>query len=238
MLNPPINSPPLIATVPLETWVKNDWESFLTFADDPALEKGKFYYDDGFMRIEMAPVGIAHSYDDSVISNLIMIFATLKFIPIKGLSNPSIRKEGIRGCQPDIAFYVGSNLMPAPHINSILSVDQMDMPNLTIEISATSLIDDSTRKLQIYRKLGVKEYWVVDVNNSRVMATNLTTGEAISTSYLLPGLAIATIEEALVRSQTEDHGAVTRWLLSIFSEKEVKGGKEGKEGKEGKGVIG
>jgi Uma2 family endonuclease len=217
MLNTPINSPPLISTVPLETWLKADWESFLTFADDPALEEGKFYYDDGYMRIEMAPVGIAHSYDDSVISNLVMIFATLRFIPIKGLSNPSIRKEGIRGCQPDIAFYVGSNLLPAPHINSILSVDQMEMPNLTIEISVTSLEDDSTRKLQIYRRLGVKEYWVVDVNNSRVIATDLTSGEVIATSFLLPGLAIATVEEALRRSRTEDHGEVTRWLLNIFS---------------------
>ncbi len=220
MLNTPINLPPLISSVPLETWVKADWESFLTFANDPALEKGKFYYDDGCMRIEMAPVGIAHSYDDSVISTLVMIFATLKFIPIKGLSNPSIRKKGISGCQPDIAFYVGSNLMPAPYVNSILSVDQMDMPNLTIEISVTSLEDDSTRKLQIYRKLGVKEYWVVDVNDNRVIATDLISGEVITTSALLPGLAIATVEETLMRSRTEDHGAVTRWLLSIFSEKE------------------
>ena len=233
MINIPINSPPLIATVPLETWVKADWESFLSFADDPTLEEGKFYYDDGFMRIEMSPVGISHSSDNSIASTVIVLFASLNFIPIKELTNPSLRQVGIRECQPDIAFYVG-NLPLLPRNNSSLNVDELGSPNLAVEISATSLIDDSTRKLQIYRKLGVKEYWVVDVNNSRVIATNLTTGEAISTSYLLPGLAIATIEEALIRSHTEDHGAVTRWLLSIFSEKEVKGGKEGIEGK---GVI-
>lgn len=225
MINTPTSSPPLISTVPLDTWVKADWESFLTFADDPALEEGKFYYDDGFMRIEMAPVGIAHSSDNSIASTVIVLFASLNFIPIKELTTPSLRQVGMRECQPDIAFYVG-NLPLLPRNNSPLNVDELGTPNLAVEISATSLMDDSTRKLQIYRKLGVKEYWVVDVNNSRIIATNLTSGEVITTSYLLPGLAIATVEEALRRSHTEDHGEVTRWLLSIFSEKE-----------EGKGII-
>ena len=221
MISFPINSPSLISTVPLETWVEASWEDFLTFADDPALEKGKFYYDDGYMRIEMAPVGISHSYDDSTISMLIMLFATLKSIPIKGLSNPSIRKAGIRECQPDKAFYIGADLTPPLHSNSILRLDrpdQRDMPNLVIEIAVTSLLDDTTRKLQLYRKFGVKEYWVVDVNNCQVQVTNLTTGEEIITSHLLPGLAIATVESALMRSRTGDHGAVMRWLLTIFSE--------------------
>lgn len=217
MLNTPINSPPLISTVPLETWVKADWESFLTFSDDPALEKGKFYYDDGYMRIEMAPVGISHSSDNSIVSTVIVLFASLNFIPIKELTTPSLRQVGLRECQPDIAFFVG-NLPLLPRNNSSLNVDEIGAPNLAVEISATSLIDDSTRKLQIYRKLGVKEYWVVDVNDNRVIATDLTTGEVITTSSLLPGLAIAIVEEALVRSHTQDHGEVTRWLLSIFSE--------------------
>ena len=219
MLNTPINSPPLISTVPLDVWVKTDWESFLTFADDPALEKGKFYYDNGFMRIEMAPVGISHSSDNSIVSTVIVLFASLNFIPIKELTTPSLRQVGLRECQPDIAFYVGNSPL-LPRKNSSLNVDELGAPNLAVEISATSLIDDSTRKLQIYRKLGVKEYWVVDVNNNRVIATDLTSGEVLSTSSLLPGLAIATVEETLMRSRTEDHGAVTRWLLSIFSEKE------------------
>ncbi len=216
MINTPINSPPLIATVPLETWVKADWESFLTFADDPALENGKFYYDDGFMRIEMAPVGISHSSDSSIVFTVIVLFASLNFIPIKELNIPSLRQVGIRECQPDIAFYVG-NLPLLPRNNSSLNVDELGTPNLAVEISASSLKDDSTRKLQIYRKLGVKEYWIVDVNNNRVIATDLTSGEVINTSSLLPGLAIATVEEALMRSHTEDHGEVNRWLLSIFS---------------------
>lgn len=110
------------------------------------------------------------------------------------------------------------NLPLLPRNNSSLNVDELGAPNLAVEISATSLIDDSTRKLHIYCKLGVKEYWVVDVNDNRVIATDLISGEVITTSALLPGLAIATVEETLMRSCTEDHGAVTRWLLSIFSE--------------------
>jgi len=34
----------------------------------------------------------------------------------------------------------------------------------------------------------------------------------------LPGLAIALVEEALQRSQTEDDGEINRWLIQVFSQ--------------------
>jgi len=46
-----------LQTVPTDTWVKATWEEFLTFADDPTLVTGRFYYDEGYMRIEMAALG-------------------------------------------------------------------------------------------------------------------------------------------------------------------------------------
>ena len=59
-----VNPPPVLSTVPTDTWVNADWDQFLTFADDPTLAGGKFYYDQGFMRIEMAPLGSAHGQDN------------------------------------------------------------------------------------------------------------------------------------------------------------------------------
>lgn len=50
----------------------------------------------------------------------------------------------------------------------------------------------------------------MDVNNSRVIATGLITGDVINTSSLLPGLMIATVEEVLIRPHTQDHGEVNR----------------------------
>ena len=91
-------------------------------------------------------------------------------------------------------------------------------PTLVVEIAASSLQDDLDRKQNLYQRMGVKEYWVVNVSASRVVAVSLSAAGAvlIQASLVLPGLAIALLEEALRRSQTEDDGAISRWLLAIF----------------------
>lgn len=79
--------------------------------------------------------------------------------------------------------------------------------------------DDTDRKQKLYQRLGVQEYWVVDVNAGQVIASALSPTEiSISESQVLPRLSIALVEEALKRSQTEDDGAVSRWLLATFNQ--------------------
>ena len=65
----------------------------------------------------------------------------------------------------------------------------------------------------------MQEYWVVDVNTAEVLAFEVVDGGSrqIRESKVLPGLAIALIEEALKRSQTQDDGEVNRWLLQVFN---------------------
>ena len=214
-----VNPPPTLQTIPTETWVKASWEDFLTFADDPTLVSGRFYYDEGEMRIEMAPLGSAHGQDNSLISTIIVLVATIKNIPIKGLTNTSFRKKGIRECQPDIAFYIGKNLRFPPRNNAPVDLNELDPPTLVVEIAASSLDDDIGRKRQLYERLGVQEYWVVNVEAGRVMAFRISQGKSdrIHESQVLPGLAISLVEEGLKRSQTEDDGAITRWLLATLS---------------------
>ena len=40
-----------------DTWVKATWDQFLMLADNPDYENGRFYYHQGYVRIEMSPVG-------------------------------------------------------------------------------------------------------------------------------------------------------------------------------------
>lgn len=211
-----VNPLPVLQTVPIETWVKAAWEDFLTFADDPTLVSGRFYYDQGYMRIEMSPLGSAHGQDNSILSTVIVLYAALKNIPIKELTNTSFRKAGVREAQPDIAFYIGENLTFPPRNNAPINLDELNPPSLVIEIAASSLEDDGDRKKTLYQRLGVQEYWVVDVSAGEVTATFLSSAEntPIRESQVLPGLEIALVEEALKRSRTEDDGAVSRWLLA------------------------
>jgi hypothetical protein len=65
----------------------------------------------------------------------------------------------------------------------------------------------------------VQEYWVVDVAGGEVIAFAVADGGSrqIRESLVLPGLAIALVEEALKRSQTEEDGEINRWLLQVFN---------------------
>ena len=88
-----------------------------------------------------------------------------------------------------------------------------------VEIATTSLNDDLGRKRILYEQLGVKEYWVVNGGESQVYAFEMSGGRSgtIKESQVLVGLSIATVEEALKRSLTEDDSAIARWLLQTFT---------------------
>lgn len=216
-----VNPPPVLSTVPTDTWVEAAWEDFLTFADDPTLISGRFYYDEGCMRIEMSPIGSAHSQDNSVVYTVIVLYATLRNIPIKGLTNPSLRKARLQEAQPDIAYYVGKNLRFPPRNNAPVNLNELDPPTLVVEVAASSLEDDTNRKQKLYQRMGVQEYWVVDVNAGKVIASCLTPthNHLIRESQVLPGLDISLVEEALKRSQQEDDGAISRWLIATLTQR-------------------
>jgi Uma2 family endonuclease len=215
-----VNSPPVLETVPTDTWFEISWEDFLTFAEDPNLASGRFYYDQGYMRIEMSPLGSAHGQDNTILTTLVVLYASLKNIPIKGLSNTSFRKTKIREAQPDIAFYIGKNLRFPPRNNAPVDIDELEPPTLVVEVAASSLEDDTTRKQKLYQRMGVKEYWVVNVNAGKVIAWLLSATESvpIRVSQVLPGLEMALVEEALKRSQTEDDGSISRWLIATLTQ--------------------
>lgn len=204
-----------------DSWVRASWEEFLVQAERPEYEQGRFYYDNGCMRIETMPVGSGHSQDNTVLAQTVSLYGTVKNIRIKGFTNGSFRKRGVRECQPDLAFYVGADFQIPPKTSQPVDVDQFGAPHLAIEIASTTLNDDLGRKRLLYERLGVQEYWVVDVDAGEVIAFEVLDGGSrqIQESKVLPGLAIATIEEALKRSQTEDDGTLNRWLLETFSGK-------------------
>jgi Uma2 family endonuclease len=99
-----------------------------------------------------------------------------------------------------------------------VDLNQFAPPALVVEMAASSVGDDLGEKRLLYERLAVQEYWVVDVNRAEVTAFAVADGGSrqIDTSQVLPGLTMALVRETLERSRAEEHGAVTRWLLSEF----------------------
>jgi len=117
----------------------------------------------------------------------------------------------------DFVSLCKSDMLPT---NSPIDLGEFAPPKLVVEFGATSLNDDLGRKRLLYERAEIKEYWVIDVNAGDAIAFAVAerrSGE-IQDSLVLPGLAIALVEEALKRSQTEDDGEINRWLLKTFSQ--------------------
>ena len=212
--------PELQTKFPTDTWVIARWDEYIQAIENPAYEKAKGYYYNGQLRIEMPPIGNDHASDHSIVNHAVHLFAGIKGIDLNGKDNCTYRKIGCDEAQPDASFYIGENADVIPWGTSIIDLNLYPPPNLVIEVAKTSLSDDKGEKRLLYEDLGVDEYWIVDVNNVRIIAFAIEKGGSrrITESQVLPGLAISLLEEALRRTRQMNHGKVSTWLLAQFQQ--------------------
>ena len=201
-----------------DTWVSATWDEYIKSIEHPSCEKAKGYYHNGKYRIEMTPISNEHSQDHSIINHGVYLYATLKGIPLTGKDNCSYRQAGIREFQPDLSCYVRDNANVIPWGVGVVNLDEYPVPDLVIEVSNTSLSDDLGEKRLLYEDLQVAEYWVVDVQNVRVIAFAIEDAgsKRITESKVLTGLKIKILTEALQRSRNSNHTEVGSWLMQQF----------------------
>jgi len=181
-------------------------------------QEARCHFDADWMRVEISPLGALHGRENSIVSTLVVLYATLKGLRMVELTNTTFRKTGLQEAQPDIAFYVGQGFDLPPRDNRPMDVLTHGAPQLVIEIASTTLNDDLGKKRLLYERLGAVEYWVVDVQAAQVIAFEIADRRSgqITESQVLPGLAMATLEMALERSQQQEDATITRWLLELF----------------------
>lgn len=199
-----------------DEWMAATWDEYLKATDDPAYEQANFYYHQGKLRIEMTPQGFDHSYDNSLIEYAVQVFGGIKGIAMTSLTNCTFRKSGTGEAQPDAALYIGENAEIIPHNTSLVDLDIYLPPDLAIEIAKTSFADDIGTKRMLYERLEVKEYWVVNVREARLIAFAIADrgSKQISNSKILPALPFTLLEEALQRSRETGRGQLYSWLIS------------------------
>ena len=202
-----------------DTWVKATWDDFVATMDTTPYDEGRGYFDNGSMRVEMAALGGGHARQNSVVSKVVSLFGMVRAVRLAEFTNGSFHKTGERGCQPDVAFYVGPDFRLPPQDNAPIDVDVYGPPTLAIEIGGSSFKDDLGAKRLLYERLGVNEYWVVNVAEQQVVAFAVAEGGSrqIRVSGVLPGLEMPLVEEALHRSQTEDDTTLMGWLMKVLA---------------------
>jgi Uma2 family endonuclease len=201
-----------------DSWVTATWDEYRQIIPDLADDKAKGYYYNGRMRIEMSPVSNDHSRDHTIIIVVPSLFAAIKGIAMNGNDNCTYRKTGVQEAQPDVSYYIGENANAVPYGTSVIDLDSFPPPDLVIEVARTSLSDDMGEKRLLYEDLKVKEYWIVDVKNVRVIAFAIIEGGSvrIQESQVLTQLKISLLNEALQRSRQMDQSQVIAWLLTQF----------------------
>ena len=161
-----------------DTWIKATWEEFIALANDPGYINSKFYYHQGYMRIEMSPVGFRHGRHNSIISFVVVLFAAFKNIRIIEATNTSFRKVDLDEFQPDLSYYIGSELRVPPETDSPVDLNEYDPPTLVVEIAVSSVNDDLGYKRLLYERAGVREYWVVNAKARKVIAFSIIDGRS------------------------------------------------------------
>jgi Uma2 family endonuclease len=111
--------------------------------------------------IDMPPIGSAHA---AVVRQLNVLL------------QQAVGDRATVDCQ--LPVRLGNNSMPQPDFALLLPRKDFykeQHPSaadtlLTIEVSDTTLINDLRRKMELYSRHDIKEYWVVDVVNRRLHA--------------------------------------------------------------------
>jgi Uma2 family endonuclease len=214
-------APPLINDSIADQWVSASWDEFIQVLENPLYPDLRCYYDKNQMRIEVSQVSSEHALDHGMILFSVSLYCTLANIPARGLINCSYAKMGVQSCQPDISYYIGEIAALAPRSSSVVSLDESAVPNLVIEISSSTIADDLGKKRLLYEQLGTSEYWVVDVQEVKIIALEMLENggsRQIRASKLLGGLAIADLEAALKLSREKSQSDVGSWLLQKYAQ--------------------
>jgi Uma2 family endonuclease len=206
-------------STPLDTWINAPWSEFVAIADAPDSAKRKSYYYKQQMRFEDMSTGSDHAKVHMIIIMAVGLFAAMQGIPINGHDGCSYRKTGKAEFQPDASYYVGDNADAIAWGTRIIDLDQYPLPDLVIEISDTTFNDDlGTKRLQ-YEELGIKEYWIVNVQTMKIYAFAIApdgSSHHIRQSLVLSGLKLEILEQAIERSRQANQSTVTAWLMQQY----------------------
>ncbi len=199
-----------------DEWVTATWDEYIQVTGEPQLENAKCYYYNGHLRIEMTPQGYDHSYDNSTIGFAVQLLGGFRAIPMSALTNCTFRKANEAEAQPDLAFYIGDKAEIIPPDTSVVDLNVYPPPDLVIEIAKTSLSDDIGSKRMLYERLGVGEYWVVNVRRCLLIAFAIADGGSrqITQSQVLPNLPFSLLQEALQRSRETGRSQLYAWLIN------------------------
>ena len=154
-----------------------DWDTYL--AMDRALSRSglRVRYLRGVF--EVMSISRPHEYMKSIIGSLVDTFCRVTNIEYYKWGSATNRVEGVAGAEPDESFTFGAEDKPKP--------------DLVIEVAFSS---GGIDKCALWAELGAREIWVWERDRLHGFDLESGTPEPLTTSRVLPGLKLATLEAA------------------------------------------
>jgi Uma2 family endonuclease len=210
----------------LHQWRSATWLEYIKYRDDPQYDRWGLFFDrNQLLLIDMGWEGINHAaFNDLMIMVFGFWFMHHPGLRFTSLGRCLLEKPGEGAGAPDLVLYVGEKVPQwQPGEKRRIDLSQWRVPDLVGEIADTTLATDLDEKKQLYAKLGIPEYWVVDVLGKRVFAFRLTATdsyEPIAISQALLGLSIGTLEQTFTRLQEESNGNAALWFAQQIASTE------------------
>jgi len=141
----------------------NTYKKKLTYSDYAAKDDGKRYeLINGVLKMSPAP-SMFHNRSNIKLVNLLYFYVENNYLGWVFDSPADVILDKFNTVQPDILFISKDNKYKIKR-NGVCGA-----PDLVVEIISPSSIDyDRTIKKDIYEKFGVKEYWLIDIDNKTI----------------------------------------------------------------------
>ncbi|MEO0540452.1 MAG: Uma2 family endonuclease [Cyanobacteria bacterium P01_A01_bin.105] len=192
------------------------WQDYVGVRD--GIDWQKIAFNRGWLWFDMSTEGPNHAALSDLVTAIFFVWAFLHpEVPLQSYGRALIENPDTQACAPDLLLYKGDNI---PKLKTDeprrISLTRHRLPDLVGEIADTSLSLDLDEQKQLYARLGICEYWVIDVKGKRVFAFALTEAgvyEPLQVSQVLAGLPIALVEQTLERTETDTNTAAASWLM-------------------------
>ncbi|MGK7957217.1 MAG: Uma2 family endonuclease [Crocosphaera sp.] len=208
---------PKILENDIPQWQPATWSDYLNYRDDETQDRLKLFFDHNYLLIEMGREGINHSQFCELLTMLIFAwFSRHPEAKFSLLNRCQLEKPNTQAAAPDLVLYLGDDY-PTWQIGErrYLNVEKFRLPDLVGEVGDTTLATDLDEKKHLYAKLGIREYWVIDVRGKRVIAFLLAENgiyQEIKVSQALKGLQLSLMNQTLERLETETNGMAAIWF--------------------------
>ena len=163
------------------------WSTYVVLRDSLDSPGLRMTYLKGLLEI-MSP-SREHEVDKKQIARLLELFCLERDIPLFGYGSMTFRKEEReRGLEPDECYCRDKD---------------GEVPEIALEVIITHGAID---KLEVYRGLGVREVWLFETGQFKVLALRGDRYELIATSQVLPEVDLNRI--AYYATQPDQHAAL------------------------------